>query len=153
MKILFTFFFLMPNLVWSFPALHDYVRHEADYQGEKVIMEKSLIDYDAESDVYLQLTRITFKGEIVSEQEHALQSLWFYNPAKIQNVLKDCTRREGARGHEIIQGKRIETCSFYHEDSQLTYSIGMVPFGQVRHQAYLGDGEFLDFYLVDFKSP
>jgi hypothetical protein len=153
MKYFLLLLILFPVLGWSFPSLNDYVRHEADYRGEKVIMEKSLIDYNTDADASLQLTRITFKGEVISEQEHVLQTLWFYTPAKVQNVLKDCTGREGARGHEMIQGKRIETCSFYHEDSQLTYSIGMVPFGQVRHQVYLGDGEFLDFNLVEFRSP
>lgn len=32
----------------------------------------------------------------------------------------------------------------------MDYVIGMVPFGQLRFQYYLGKEEFLDFYLYDF---
>lgn len=44
----------------------------------------------------------------------------------------------------------IPSCTFFSEDSQMDYTIGMVPFGQLRCQYYLGRDEFLDFYLQDY---
>ena len=68
----------------------------------------------------------------------------------MQNVLNNCTRREGALGTWDLQGKEIPACTFFSEDSQMDYVIGMVPFGQLRFQYHLGKEEFLDFYLQDF---
>jgi hypothetical protein len=152
MKTIAFLFLSLTSTAWSFPALHDFVRFEADYKGETVTMEKSLVEHDADAKQFVQYTRYLFRGQVIDENRHVLPDFWFYTPEKVKNVLRDCVRREGALGSELIQGKKIETCSFYHEDSGLTYSIGMVPFGQVRHQVYLGDGEFLDFQLVDFQT-
>jgi hypothetical protein len=152
MKILFLFFVFLPLSSWAFPALHDFVRFEAKYKNDIVIMERSLVEHQTENKSFVQYTRYLLRGNVFKESQHTIPEFWFYTPSKVKNVLRDCEQREGALGSEIIQGKRIETCSFYHEDSGLTYSIGMVPFGQVRHQVYLGDGEFLDFQLVEFKT-
>jgi hypothetical protein len=49
-----------------------------------------------------------------------------------------------------IEDKVIKVCEFYNEDSQLSYMIGEVPFGQVKFQIYLQDEDFLDFNLTRF---
>lgn len=138
---------------FAFPAVGDFARYEAQFRGEKVVMEKELLDFSFERKAFMQLTRLIMKGEVIQEQLLEIESLWFYTEAKVNNVLKNCLRREGALGKVEIEGKVIKTCTFYNEDAQLDYSIGMVPFGQVRFQLFVTGEEFLDFNLVKFRSP
>lgn len=143
--------FSLSALATSFPQVGNYARYIAHHQGKIYEMKKSLIDYDISSDSFLQVSKVSVDEEIMSESMNLLQSMWFYTPEKVNNVLKTCLRREGALGFTQISFQKVQTCTFYNEDAQLDYSIGMVPFGQVRFQEYLGQGQFLDFYLVDFN--
>lgn len=148
-------FFLMllgfySSNIHAFPQEGDHARYEARYQGKTYEMKKSIIGYYADKDSYLVASKVSLNGEILDESLNELSSSWLYTPSKIENVLKTCVRREGALETLKISGKSVQVCSFYNEDAQMDYSIGMVPFGQVRFQHYLGGGEFLDFYLVDF---
>lgn len=136
----------------SFPRVGDYVRFEALFRGEKVMLEKELVEHYPEKNSYLQYTRITFRGEIIQEQTLEMDQLWFFTEEKIRNVLKNCTRREGALGKTEVQGQWIDTCIFHNEDAQLDSELGMVPFGQVRFQQFLGGEDFLDYYLISFKN-
>lgn len=152
MKALLLLSALISVKSFAFPSVGDYARYEAKFRGEKFVMEKSLVEYFPERRSYSQVTRIMLRGEVVQEQVNELDQMWLYTDAKVQNVLKTCTRREGALGVTMIEDKEIKTCTFYNEDAQLDYVIGTVPFGQVRFQIYVTGEEFLDFHLVGFKN-
>lgn len=137
---------------FAYPAVGDFVRYESNFRGETMVMEKSLIEHSPEQNTFTQMTRFLFRGEVIQEEILEIASLWFYTEEKVQNVLKTCTRREGALGSSVINGKVIKTCTFYNEGAQLDYTIGSVPFGQVRFQMFLGGEEFLDFNLVKFEG-
>lgn len=152
MKLLSLLSLLISFNIFAFPAVGDFARYEAQFRGEKVVMEKELLDFSSERKAYKQLTRLLVKGEVVQEQLLEIESLWFYTEVKVNNVLTNCLRREGALGQEEIEGNLVKVCTFYNEDAQLDYSIGMVPFGQVRFQLFVKGEEFLDFNLVKFRS-
>ena len=140
---------LLLNLL-SFPEVGNYARYEAHYQGQVFELKKTLIEHYQEKDTFLLVTKLSSEEEVISEDYSELPRMWFYSRSKVESVLANCHRREGARENVIIHGQKIEACTFYHEDSQLDYTIGMVPFGQIRFQSYLGRGEYLDFFLKDF---
>ena len=150
-KLLIIFFIYSIN-VYAYPELHDYARFEAPYNGSMVIYEKTIKDVDPEKQSYLVNTLITYKGQIIQEKEAVLPRAFLFTQEKIQNVLKTCASRGGARWHTEIQGQTIQTCSYYNEDSMLEEIVGDVPFGQIRFQIYLEGEEFLDFNLVKFKT-
>jgi hypothetical protein len=149
MKFLTLFILLSPIMTWAFPSKSDYVKHIADYKGSPVVMERSVIGIDG--DAFTVHSLITYKSQIISEKTVTVPSSFLYSNAKVENVFKTCESREGAISYVSVMGKTIKACEFYHEDSGLTYMIGMVPFGQVKFQEYLGDGEFLDFNVVEFR--
>ena len=134
----------------SFPEVGNYARYEAYYQGQVFELKKTLIEHHPEKDSFLLVTKLSSGQEVISEDYSELPRMWFYSRAKVESVLSNCYRREGAREDVMIHGQRIQACTFYNEDAQLDYTIGMVPFGQIRFQSYLGRGEYLDFFLKDF---
>lgn len=151
MKSLIFIMFCMFSLnAFAFPKEGDYARFLAFHKGDTYEYKKSIIEYYPDRHSYLVISKLSKNEEtlyeIIIEQAHT----WFYTEAKVQHVFESCVRREGALGDTFIQGVKVKTCTFHNEDSQLDYSIGMVPFGQIRFQEYLGHGEFLDFNLVDF---
>lgn len=150
MKYLLISSVLLSVKAFAFPAVGDYARYEARFRGEIMVMEKQLTSQNADQNTFTQVTRVLMKDEVLQEEIVEIASLWLYSREKVSNVLKNCLRREGAPGSIIIQGQNIKTCTFFNEESQLDYSIGMVPFGQVRFQVHLGGEEFLDFNLVKF---
>jgi hypothetical protein len=107
--------------------------------------------YDPDTDRFGVRFLLHSSDSIYRDEVLSLPRSFLYSPEKIANVLATCVSREGALGHERIQGRTIEVCEFYNEDSQMTTILGKVPFGQVRFQEYLGEGEFLDFQLVRFQ--
>jgi hypothetical protein len=132
----------------AFPAVGDHVEFESQYKGRKIVFEKSVKTYDSATD-HFGVRFLKRVGDSVLRDEVLLMPRAFlYTPEKIIHVLKTCVSREGALGRERIQGQTVEVCEFYNEDSQMTTILGKVPFGQVRFQEYLGDGEFLDYHLV-----
>jgi hypothetical protein len=151
MKIFFLIL-LVPVFARAYPGLGDFVAHEAFYEGSIVRIEKRILTHDQIHDVFTVHTKATFRGEILQDQRLEIPRTFLYTPSKVSDVLKNCIRREGARGQVSVQSKTIEVCEFFHEDSQLTYMIGDVPFGQVRYQIYLEEEEFLDFFLKEFAS-
>jgi hypothetical protein len=136
----------------AFPAIGDHVEFEARYRGGKVVLEKSVKSFDPSSDRFGVRTLMRMGDTLLRDDLYLLPRSFLYTPEKIARVLSTCVSREGALGRERIQGRMVEVCEFYHEDSQLTTVLGRVPFGQIRFQEYLGDGEFLDFHLVRFDS-
>ena len=149
------YFYLVCLILFSskseaFPEVGNYVRFLATHNGKVFEYKKTLLEFDSEMKSFTMIEKISTDDEIVQERVTQLPSFWFYTEAKVQNVLKTCTRREGALGKVLVEGKEIPTCTFYSEESQMDYIIGMVPFGQIRFQHYLGKNEFLDFYLQDF---
>ena len=152
MKFLLAFTILFPSLVLAYPAVGDFVRYEAKYEGDIVAMERKVLSYDANEDKLEVRNLVIFHGEITRDETFMLPKAFLFNAEKMANLLKTCIRREGVLGSESIEGKIIRTCSFYNEDSMMTSTIGDVPFGDVRYQLYLGDGEFLDFNLVKFRN-
>lgn len=142
--------FLLSTNLYAFPEEGNYVRFLANHDGKVFEYKKSLFEFHAETNSFTMIEKISTDKEVISERVTVLPSFWFYTEKKVQSVLSNCTRREGALGTWIIQGKEIPTCTFFSEDSQMDYVIGMVPFGQLRFQYYLGKEEFLDFYLYDF---
>ena len=150
-------FFLMLTLIitslhaLAFPQEGDYARYLATYKGEVYEYKRHLVEYYPDKDAYLHVSKLSLNETTLSERWNILSPMWFYTEAKVQNVLNTCMRREGALETVILNNQRIKACTFHNEDAQLDYTIGMVPFGQLRFQEYLGNGEFLDFYLVDFK--
>lgn len=142
--------YLLLNLL-SFPEVGNYARYEAQYKGQIFELKKMLIEYNENKDSFLLVTKLSQNEEVISEDYSELPRMWFYSREKVESVLKNCHRREGARENVLIHGQKIEACTFHNEDAQLDYTIGMVPYGQIRFQSYLGKGEFLDFYLKDFN--
>ncbi len=137
--------------VFAFPAEGDYVRFLAKYKGKVFEYKKNIIDFHLDTNSFVVIEKITNEDdEVIQERTSQLPYYWFYTEKKIQNTLDNCTRREGALGDWNLQGKMIPSCTFFSEDSQMDYTIGMVPFGQLRFQYYLGRDEFLDFYLQDY---
>lgn len=153
MKMFLVLLFLLPLSAFAYPALGDFVHYEAKYDNAKVLYQRQVTAYDSATDYFEVRTLITFKGRIIKDATNTVPRSFLYDPKKVEHVLKTCVEREGAFTSLLISGKKLTVCEFYHEDSQLTYMIGPVPFGQVRFQEYLGDGEFLDFYLTQFRSP
>lgn len=135
----------------AFPQVGNYARYEAEYKGSIFELKKMLLDYDQERNTFFMVTKLSQDEETISEDYSELPYMWFYSNEKVENVLKTCIRREGAREIVIVSNQKIEACTFFNEDAQLDYTVGMVPFGQLRFQSYLGKGEFLDFYLKDFQ--
>lgn len=135
----------------AFPQEGDYARYFATYKGEVYEYKRHLIEYYPEKDAYLHISKLSLNETTINERVTILPKMFFYTEEKVQNVLKTCLRREGALETVVLNGDRIKACTFHNEDAQLDYTIGMVPFGQLRFQEYLGNGEFLDFYLVDYK--
>jgi hypothetical protein len=136
----------------AFPSVGDHVEFEADYQGRKIFLEKSVKTYEPDTDRFGVRFLMHSSGSVYRDEILSLPRGFLYSPEKIANVLATCVSREGALGRERIQDRTVEVCEFYHEDSQMTTVLGKVPFGQVRFQEYLGEGEFLDFHLVRFQS-
>lgn len=152
MKFLLALTLLITTLnTWAFPAEGDYARYLASYKGEVYEFKRYLIEYYPDKDAYLHVSKLSLHETTISESWNILPRMWFYTEEKVKNVLKTCLRREGALETVVLKGERIQACTFHNEDAQLDYTIGMVPFGQLRFQEYLGSGEFLDFYLVDYK--
>ncbi len=149
MKIFSVLLFLLPLFGWAFPSKNDYVKSVAYFEGSSVIMEKSVIGIDG--DAFMIRTLISYRSQVISDKTIVVPSSFLYSDAKVENVLKNCESREGAITLVTIMGKTIKACEFYHEDSGLSYMIGMVPFGQVRFLEYLGAGKFLDFNVMEFR--
>lgn len=150
-KLLIIFFICSLN-AYAYPELKDYARYEALYGGEKVIFEKTIKEVDPEKQNFLLHSIITYRGQIIQEREGFVPRAFLFTQEKIKHVLETCTSREGARWHITLQGRRIETCSYYNEDSMLEEIVGDVPFGQIRFQVYLEGEEFLDFNLVEYRT-
>jgi hypothetical protein len=151
MKIIIcSFLFIFSLSAWSFPKLGDFVRFEAEFQGDLYRLEKKVIDHNSSTDQFTVRTLVLVNNEIVQDQTHELPRSFLYTPEKVDNVFKTCVAREGALGDIKIEGRPLRVCEFYNEDSQMTYMIGKVPFGQVRFQIYLKDEDFLDFNLKRF---
>lgn len=142
--------FLFSAKVYAFPEEGNYVRFLATHNGKVFEYKKSLLEFHNETNSFTMIEKISTDEETIEERVTQLPFFWFYTEKKVQNVLNNCTRREGALGTWDLEGKEIPTCTFFSEDSQMDYVIGMVPFGQLRFQYHLGKEEFLDFYLQDF---
>lgn len=149
--LLISFLLLCSSLSFSFPNEGDFVRYQAQQGSDTYEIKKGLIEYDPFTDSYLETYKLTLNEEILDEYVIAVQSWWLYNPTKVLDLLRTCVRREGALERMKIANSFVDVCTFHNESAQLDYSIGMVPFGQVRFQHYLGGSQFLDFYLVDFQ--
>ena len=149
---IFKFLFLVGccSSLWAYPEMGDFVRFEALYEGQVVTLEKKILSHDVEKNSYLVRNLMLYNNEIIQDQTFELPHSFLYNPTKVQNVLETCESREGALGDMMVEDKNVKVCEFYDENSQLTYMIGHVPFGQVRFQIYLKDEEFLDFHLKRF---
>lgn len=152
MKYFLTLTLIFTSLkTMAFPQEGDYARYLATYKGEVYEYKRHLIEYYPEKDAYLHVSKLSLNEITINERVTILPKMFFYTEEKVQNVLKTCLRREGALETVVLNEQRIKACTFHNEDAQLDYTIGMVPFGQLRFQEYLGNGEFLDFYLVDYK--
>ena len=134
----------------AFPAVGDHVEFQARYRNRTFVFEKSVKSHDPKTDRFGVRVFLRSDDTILRDELLLLPRSFLYTPEKISHVLSTCVSREGALGRERIEGKTVEVCEFYHEDSQLTTILGMVPFGQVRFQEYLGEGDFLDFHLRRF---
>lgn len=150
--ITFSLLLMFSSSVLAFPAEGDYARYVATLNGSTYEYKQSLIEYYPDRNSYLQATKLTKDGEIILETENELTPTWLYTRSKVENIFKTCSRRGGVLWFSMVGGQKFDTCTFYNEDSQLDYSLGMVPFGMVRFQEYLGQWQFLDFHLVDFKN-
>lgn len=135
----------------AFPELNNYARYLAYHQGQTYEIKKMLYEYNPDRDSFMQISTFYRNQKIFNEQITELPRSWFYNPKKIENVLNNCIRREGALGEEIIQGEKVKTCTFFNEASQTDYSVGMVPFGQVHFQELFSQGVYLEFRLTNFR--
>lgn len=138
------------SYTWAFPSVGDFVRYEATYDGGILAMEKKVLAHDSVKDTFSVRRLTIYKEEVVKDETLELPRSFLYDTKKVQHVFETCAQREGALGDLVVGGKKIQICEFYNEDSQLTYMIGSVPFGQVRFQNYLGGEDFLDFYLKKF---
>jgi hypothetical protein len=151
----------LPVMLWTFltsalsahafPAVGDHVEFESVYRGRKIVFEKSVKTYDSWTDRFGVRILMRSGDSVIRDEVIQMPRSFLYSPQKIAHVLETCVSREGALGRERIQGRIVEVCEFYNEDSQMTVILGKVPFGQVRFQEYLGDGEFLDFHLIRFQ--
>jgi hypothetical protein len=144
------FYLTVFNNSWAFPSVGDFVRYEATYDGAILAMEKKVLAHDIVKDTFSVRRLTIYKEEVIKDETLELPRSFLYDNKKVQHVFETCAQREGALGDLVVSGKKIQVCEFYNEDSQLTYMIGSVPFGQVRFQNYLGGEEFLDFYLKKF---
>ncbi len=144
------FYLTLYNNSWAFPSVGDFVRYEATYDGAILAMEKKVLAHDLVKDTFSVRRLTIYKEEVIKDETLELPRSFLYDAKKVDHVFKTCAEREGALGDLVVGGKKIQVCEFYNEDSQLTYMIGSVPFGQVRFQNYLGGEEFLDFYLKKF---
>ena len=153
MKALFFGFLLslFPTFVWAFPAEGDFVQYIASYKNFPVVMEKKVVAHDSEHNSFTVSTITTYKERVIQDQLVELPESFLYNLIKIQHVLDTCVSREGALSLMLIQGKKMQVCEFYNEDSQLSDILGPVPFGQIRFQVYLEGEEFLDFNLNKYE--
>ena len=154
MKALFFGFFLLslfPTFVWAFPAKGDFVQYVASYKNSPVIMEKRVVAHDNERNSFTVSTITIYRDRVIQDLLVELPESFLYNSIKIQHVLDTCASREGAVGRMVIQGKEMQVCEFYNEDSQLSDILGPVPFGQIRFQVYLEGEEFLDFNLTKYE--
>jgi hypothetical protein len=145
---------LISTGVRAFPSVGDRVRYEAPYRDAMVIQEKEVLREDIQRQVFEVHTITTYLGNVVDEKWVELPGSFLYTPEKIADVIRNCVRREGALSDLMVLGSKMRVCEFYHEDSQLTYILGPVPFGLIRFQVYLGEEEFLDFHLTkaSFKA-
>lgn len=141
---------LLPVQVFAFPALGDYARYVASFRGDSYEVKRTLTEYYPESNSFRHVWKLSKNDILIKEESTQLPYGWFYTEKKIENVLSSCVRREGVLGNELIQNEMIPTCAFFNEESLLDYSVGMVPFGQVRFQLRLTGEDFLDFHLVSF---
>jgi hypothetical protein len=148
----FLIFFLVSTASHAYPALGDFVRYEAKYEGSMVVMEKRVLHHDVSENTFKIRTLVTYKDRVLQDETFVLPHNFLYTPEKVASVLKNCEIREGAISHIEVQGKKLTVCEFYNEESQLTDMIGPVPFGLVRFQIYLEGEEFLDFNLTVFDQ-
>ena len=146
--VVFLGFRLGLPFAFAYPAVGDRVRYEAPFQGDVVIQEKEIQHQDPTGAVFGVHTITTYRGNVVDEKWVDLPRSFLYTPEKIEDVIRNCVRREGAISTMIVLGASMKVCEFYHEDSQLSYMLGPVPFGLIRFQVYIGDEDFLDFYLT-----
>lgn len=134
----------------SFPSVGNWVHYEALYEGEPLIIEKTVLSHDADTDVFQIRSKIQYRNEVLKNETIAQPGTFLYTPKKVEQVLQNCVRREGAIGEVTLDDQVIPVCEFYNEDSQLSEMIGPVPFGLIRFQVYLEDETFLDFHLTRF---
>lgn len=149
--LVFIFIILSSLFSQAFPDLHNYARYLAHHQGQTYEIKRMLYEYNPDRDSFMQISTLYRGEQFLDEQITELPRSWFYNPKKIQNVLNNCVRREGALGEEMIQGEKVKVCTFFNEASQTDYSVGMVPFGQVHFQLLLSQGVYLEFRLTNFR--
>ena len=152
MMIKFLLLCLVTTSALAYPALGDFVRYEAKYEGSMIVMERKILAHDTVEDTFEVRTLVTYQNRIIQDQIHVLPHNFLYTPEKIASVLKNCYAREGMLTDLVIGIQKITGCEFYNEDSQLTSIIGPVPFGLVRFQNYLQGEEFLDFNLTYFSQ-
>ncbi len=145
------FLCLVSTVAHAYPTLGDFVRYEAKYEGSLVIMEKKVVAFDPAANTFEVRTLVTYKNQTIQDNTYVLPYSFLYTPEKVASVLKNCEAREGMISKVVVQEKNLTVCEFYDEDSQLTYMIGPVPFGQVRFQVYLEGEDFLDFNLTAFN--
>ena len=150
--IKFIIFCLVSTVAHAYPALGDFVRYEAKYEGSMVVMEKRVLSHDETENAFEIRTVITYKDRVLKDETFTLPHNFLYTPEKVASVIKNCEIREGAISQVDVQGKKLTVCEFYNEESLLTDMIGPVPFGLVRFQVYLEGEEFLDFNLSAFES-
>lgn len=141
-------FWMRLSGAFAYPSIGDRVRYEAPYQGTMVIQEKEILHQDPTGGVFGVHTITTYRGNVVEEKWVDLPRSFLYTPDKISDVIRNCVRREGALSTMSVLGVPMKVCEFYHEDSQLSYILGPVPFGLIRFQVYIGDEDFLDFHLT-----
>lgn len=147
----FLILFLLSTAAHAYPALGDFVRYEAKYEGSMVVMEKRVLNHDVVENSFEVRTLVTYQDRVLQDETYSLPHNFLYTPEKVASVIKNCEAREGAISNVVVQGKKLKVCEFYNEESQLTDMIGPVPFGLVRFQIYLEGEEFLDFNLSAFE--
>lgn len=151
MKYLIGLFLIaLPSQVLAFPEPGDYARYVATFRGDTYEIKRTLTEYYPETNSFRQVWKLSKNGESVVEESKQLPYGWFYTEKKIENVLNSCVSREGVLGDVVIQDHKIPSCTFFNEESLLDYTVGMVPFGQIRFQLHLSGEYFLDFHLVSF---
>ena len=146
LSVFLGFWMSLPG-AFAYPSVGDRVRYEAPYQGAMVIQEKEILHQDPTGEVFGVHTITTYRGNVVEEKWVDLPRSFLYTPDKISDVIRNCVRREGALSTMSVLGAPMKVCEFYHEDSQLSYILGPVPFALIRFQVYIGGEDFLDFHL------